>query len=413
MPAQRQTQSQTGAASRRRYQLRSKGPVGREIFQVLEERKPAKVSKSKPKPQRYSFKVGVRLRLVSKQAALGFISGSSAPEAPQSYQRKSQIESEADAGSQNCGTNFAVEQLIYQTLPCKEGPIVVNAEVDVQEEVPFEAIVDAKFLPSDDDPGTQPYTLKITTALDMHLPITKLTNISFRPEFRRRSAQWQIPPVEDPERSAGKIKLSDFFQAVRNDLYRDQTDADMFWFMLKLLEDFPSDRNGDVTFLGDCYFPLSREHARAKEGAYFAYYITRWKYVNEGLETPPLAICVCNNKGGREGIARYEIPPLLLQAWMNTKLETGGLDDQNAYVLSQQGWDLRFVKATMPVHEAQRLGRFPHLSGKVRVERTKVYNLRDPGERREALRALMGLLLYFHDRPEFVYANTQSGYIFV
>ncbi|RAK76464.1 uncharacterized protein BO72DRAFT_528357, partial [Aspergillus fijiensis CBS 313.89] len=203
MPAQRQTQSQTGAASRRRYQLRSKGPVGREIFQVLEERKPAKVSKSKPKPQRYSFKVGVRLRLVSKQAALGFISGSSAPEAPQSYQRKSQIESEADAGSQGCGTNFAVEQLIYQTLPCKEGPIVVNAEVDVQEEVPFEAIVDAKFMPSDDDP-----------------------------EFRRRLAQWQIPPVEDPERSPGKIKLSDFFKAVRNDLYRDQTDADMFWFML-------------------------------------------------------------------------------------------------------------------------------------------------------------------------------------
>ncbi|OJK01199.1 hypothetical protein ASPACDRAFT_41463 [Aspergillus aculeatus ATCC 16872] len=384
MSAQRQTHSQTGAASGHRYQLRSKGPVGREIFQVLEERKPAKVSKSKPKPERYSFKVGVRLRLVSKQAALGFVSGSSAPEAPQIYQRKSQIESETHAGSENSGTSFAVEQLIYQSLPYKEGPIIVNAEVDVHEEVPFEAIIDAKFLPSDDDP-----------------------------EFRRRLAQWQIPPVEDPERSPGKIKLSDFFKAVRSDLYRDQTDADMFWFMLKLVEDFPSDRNGDVTFLGDCYLPLSREHARAKEGAYFAYYITRWKYVNDGLETPPLAICVCNNKRGREGIARYEIPPLLLQAWMNTKLETEDLDAQNAYVLSQQGWDLRFVKATMPIHEAQRLGMPPHFSGKVRVERTKAYNLRDPEERREALRALMGLLLYFHARPEFVYANTQSGYSFV
>ncbi|PYI20882.1 hypothetical protein BO99DRAFT_431342 [Aspergillus violaceofuscus CBS 115571] len=382
MPAQHQPQSQRGAAGGRRYQLRSKGPVGRGVFQVLEELKPAKVTKSKPKPQRYSFEVGIRLRMVSKTAAVRFIGGS-APVIPKFYQRKSQIESENPGGSEN-GTAFSVEQLIYQTLPDKEGPIVVHAEVDVQEEVPFEAIVDAKFLPSDDDP-----------------------------EFQRRADQWQMPPVEDPEQSSGKIKLSDFFAAVRRDLYRDQTDADMFWFMLKLLEDYPSDRNGDVTFQSDCYFPLSREHVRAKEGAYFAHYITRWKYVNDELETPPLAVCVCNKKRGREGIARYEIPPLLLQAWMNTKLETEGLADQAAYVLSQQGWDLRFVKATMPTPEAQRLGTPPHFSGKVRVERTKAYNLRDPADRKEALRALMGLLLYFHDRPEFAYANTQSVYIFV
>ncbi|RAL12022.1 uncharacterized protein BO97DRAFT_452352 [Aspergillus homomorphus CBS 101889] len=364
------------ATASRSYQLRSRGPVGPEVFKVLDRLKPSKITKT----QGYSYNAGIRLRLVPKPASLRpEDSTGSALGSLHHCDRGTKLK-DGD-GDKEQGTSFSVEQLVYQSLPYKDSPPFVKVQIEVVEKVPLDAFIDAKYIPSDDDA-----------------------------EFQRRAELWQDPAAEDPEanptdvRHSRKVELTDFFEAVRCDRYRDHTDARMFLFMWLLLDGFPSRQNGTITFLGDGYFPLWPEHAVKHDGVYFEYYVAIWRFIyDRELISAPLALCTCNNERGRAGIARYEIPPLLLQANQNARVASH-LAQNRAYVLSLQGWKLTFVKATMSRQDALGLGNPQCLPGKVKVERTTEYNLRDRGQRREALRALMGLFLSFQDRPEFAYA---------
>ncbi|PYH49902.1 uncharacterized protein BP01DRAFT_396585 [Aspergillus saccharolyticus JOP 1030-1] len=351
MPTQRRKpHSHQDAATTRRhkYHLRSKGPVGPGTFQTREKLTPRRLSKR----ESYSFRVGIRLRLAPRRPARPDDVTSTNSGSWESSSQRSDAACRpygADENENGDGTSFYVEQVVYQSLPHREGPIVVNAEVEVLDRVPIEAMIDAKYIPSDEDP-----------------------------EFQRRADDWQDPAIAHAigncspraeEASSQQADLTDFFEAVRSDRYRNHTDARMFLFMWILLRGFPSQQNGEISFLGDCYIPLWREHAHRNEGVYFEYYIARWKFFNgEELISPPFAICTCNHGDGRVGIARYEIPALLLQANMNAKLGTEHLKHLTAYVLSLQGWNLRFLKATMPVRDAQRLSIPEYLSGKIKVE---------------------------------------------
>ena len=57
----------------------------------------------------------------------------------------------------------------------------------------------------------------------------------------------------------------------------------------------------------------------------------------------------------------------------------------------------------MSRQEIERLRAKETLSGKIQVQRSRAFNIRDRQERKELVRAVTGLLRFFEDRPEAAY----------
>ena len=137
-----------------RYDLRSKGPVGRQICQVLDTflnaTRRSKVKPVKdPKPRTHTFTTRIKLHFVTNSREL-----------------KAQLEHATDSSSDSepdppCDSEMEVDEA--KPLTIKQYPynrkrlnmpdrlLVVVSET--QEKVPLNAIIDEKYMPPEDDAG--------------------------------------------------------------------------------------------------------------------------------------------------------------------------------------------------------------------------------------------------------------------
>ncbi|GAT20085.1 similar to An07g07920 [Aspergillus luchuensis] len=107
----------------------------------------------------------------------------------------------------------------------------------------------------------------------------------------------------------------------------------------------------------------------------------------------------CKVELGRAGISQSEIPGLLFQANMAFEFESNH-EQYPAYVISVRGWRFRFVKGIMTRQEVARFQDKKKRSGRIKVQRTREYDIYDREERKEFIRVMLGLLRSFEDRRE-------------
>ncbi|PYI01981.1 hypothetical protein BO78DRAFT_454801 [Aspergillus sclerotiicarbonarius CBS 121057] len=380
MPPQRRTPCD-------RYDLRSKAPVDREISQVLDAfLKAARISKArrvkKPEARTHTFTARIQLHFVRN-----------------SEKRKEKEEEDTCSSSESdpdpsCDSEMEVDDA--KTFTLKHYPnnrrrlnmpdrlLVVH--IETQEKVPLDAIIDAKYMPSDEDA-----------------------------EFQCRVDRWQDPATEDADPNLNWLDLyknldpekrvfSRFFRHIRESHYNGWTDDHVFDSLGWLFNGFSSDE--EISFEEHTYLPLTKVRlGKCDDGIYFHNYIVKRKYDETAGRYSfgfPLAVCICKPRIGQRGIARSEITPLLLQANLGYEYNPNR-EQYPAYLLSQRDWNFRFVKATMSRQEVERLRAKETLSGKMQIQRTRAFNIHHRAERKEFVRAVTGLLRFFEDRPEAAY----------
>jgi len=93
------------------------------------------------------------------------------------------------------------------------------------------------------------------------------------------------------------------------------------------------------------------------------------------------------------GIIRHEVPQVLIQALLAFQ-KNPALDVCKAFVLRMEGTKLQLSAASISRAYIDTLSQGKHLRDGFTVRSSKAYDLREPEERREALRLLIGLLRY-------------------
>ncbi|RAH52613.1 hypothetical protein BO85DRAFT_472603 [Aspergillus piperis CBS 112811] len=389
-----------------RYKLRGRNPVEKDVFGGLdkflkEQRKTSRVKKpgiggeagkprkgkrkgkqeASPGPSTTNwFKTKIHLKFIrdAREESVQQPEEASAEGAANNPDNHRSTESEKDLKP---GESLSDTHFYYQRTGSRRPDRLFVATVEVDEDVPVENLFDSRYLPSDDDT-----------------------------EYQRLVDLWQDPAVEDAHEISDwseleklvdpkKARFAPFFRDVHDDSYREKTANILFDYMASLFEHVPS--QGEIDFRQHCYFPLAREDLGTHQGLYFRHYIGKGNFnISDGQAIGiPLAICTCKVELGRAGISQSEIPGLLFQANMAFEFESNH-EQYPAYVISVRGWRFRFVKGIMARQEVARFQDKKKRSGRIKVQRTREYDIYDREERKEFIRVMLGLLRSFKDRRE-------------
>ncbi|RAL00576.1 uncharacterized protein BO80DRAFT_445300 [Aspergillus ibericus CBS 121593] len=370
-----------------RYDLRSKGPVDDEIFHALDDfLKAARISKRRrvkdSEVRTHTFITRIKLHFVRNNTE----KRTAEEEDPWSNSDSHTVplcDSEMEVED---AKPFTIKHYPYNRRGLNMPDRLLVVRIETQAKVPLDAIIDAQYMPSDDDA-----------------------------ELQGRVDRWQDPATEDADPTLSwldvyeqldpqKRAFSLFFNHIHQDSYGCWTDDYIFQSLRMLFDRLSSDE--EISFHHHSYIPLTKARlGKCDDGIHFHHSIVKHKYdKTTGRHSIgfPLAVCICKPQFGQRGIARYELTPLLLQANLGYEYDPHR-DQYPAYLLSLRGWNLRFVKATMSRQELERLRATETLSGSMRIQRTRAFNIRDRAERKEVVRAVTGLLRFFEDRPEAAY----------
>ncbi|KAN0066783.1 hypothetical protein V8E54_015072 [Elaphomyces granulatus] len=93
------------------------------------------------------------------------------------------------------------------------------------------------------------------------------------------------------------------------------------------------------------------------------------------------------------GIIYHEVPQVLIQAFLAFQ-KNPALDIHRAFALRMEGTKLQLSAASISRTYIDTLSQGKHLSDGFTLLSSKAYDLREPEERREAVRLLIGLLRY-------------------
>jgi hypothetical protein len=93
------------------------------------------------------------------------------------------------------------------------------------------------------------------------------------------------------------------------------------------------------------------------------------------------------------GIICHEVPQVLVQAFLAFQ-KNPALDIRRTFALRMEGTKLQLSAASISRAYIDTLSQGKHLSDGFTLLSSKAYDLREPEERREAVRLLIGLLRY-------------------
>ncbi|OJJ32041.1 hypothetical protein ASPWEDRAFT_30983 [Aspergillus wentii DTO 134E9] len=220
---------------------------------------------------------------------------------------------------------------------------------------------------------------------------------------------FQNPTVEDANPRTSTIDINDkenpfwlFFDNIRRFKRAGHSvlpDESIALIMDILIELYPDDSLGAKTL---SRIPLSIPDLNAGKGVWVDGSIVRF---SEGLEKMGIPLAVLSHKRENDdlGMAKYEIPQLLLQANMAFNYDKK-LGQYEAFLISvkEQSYTYTFVRAIMSA-EYLRSIRAGTVSGRMEVSRSESFNIVDRNQRQESLRSLMGMARYFFDRKEFAF----------
>ncbi|KAL5342851.1 hypothetical protein BJX70DRAFT_394293 [Aspergillus crustosus] len=171
--------------------------------------------------------------------------------------------------------------------------------------------------------------------------------------------------------------------------------------------DVPMDRILDAKYIpsdddpgyGNGHLALSIKAQRAKKGVRVDDLIVRVD--EEGLEVGvPLGVVMRKAEPGTLGIARYEIPFLLLQANMIFNFDQS-LNRYEGFLIVVEGYTYTIVKAVVSPEYVRSVRAWKPVSGSFKVLRSVAFDLIEPEARKEFLKAMMALIRYFRERREF------------
>ncbi|OJJ33427.1 hypothetical protein ASPWEDRAFT_43487 [Aspergillus wentii DTO 134E9] len=250
-----------------------------------------------------------------------------------------------------------------------------------QEKVSLDKIVDLKFVPHDDDPEFQ-----------------RLESLLCDPSMESRDKD-DLPFEQDP--------FKFFFGTLRSyggwcDSIEDARGENFVNHVIRMIlrEMYP-----DLTLYATSYMRLGIDlpFMKPRRKQWVDGCISRfWK--DEGLFGVPLALISIIRESGDIGMARYEIPQILMQVNMAYN-QNQNLEEYSGYIISIDGYRFTFGKATVSPEYVKCIYSGKPACEDLQFQRGPSFDITDRAERKEILRIIMGLARYFVQRAEFFFAG--------
>ncbi|KAL3452341.1 hypothetical protein BJX65DRAFT_303176 [Aspergillus insuetus] len=265
------------------------------------------------------------------------------------------------------------------------------ANVEHELDVPIEMIIDPRYIPPDDSK-------------------------KFRKLKRRfRNPPWLILSADKPDRSKGidpTISFFNFFTAIQYGASDGTLDFGGIHDTIDLIDDIVREvfRDRRLRVRQHDHIPLTefglwrKEKYGQKVDATISYIgVDRTDGVLKLVAGIPLAVITANRKRGELGMARYEIPQLLLQLNMVYNFDATR-EEYDAFLISfDKPFRYTFIRAVASAEYIRSIRGNEPVKGALKVLRSRRYSIAglDWDARKEFLRNMIGLCRWLVSRPEY------------
>ncbi|KAL2855965.1 hypothetical protein BJY01DRAFT_242905 [Aspergillus pseudoustus] len=308
------------------------------------------------------------------------------------------------------------------------------ANVEHEVDVPIERIIDLRYIPSDDDEGTQPALSLGCTFKRTDDDLTRESDFqNMANDFR--NPPWLVPDGDRPDKSQKMdptVPFFTFFTAIQYSESEDDEgpmDGSDIFDSIEVLDAilqrvFPDQRmyGPPPLVLRETphtwrevrpwdRIPLAATELWVKDavGEKVDASIGRlgWTTTDEGLQVLagiPLAVIMAKPERGDLGMAKREIPQLLLQLNMVFNFDDSR-DEYDAFVISfHRPFQYTFVRAIASAEYIRSVRANERVDGGLKVLRSRTFDIAGVAywdARREFLRGMVGLARYLVSRAEY------------
>ncbi|KAL2854198.1 hypothetical protein BJX68DRAFT_264937 [Aspergillus pseudodeflectus] len=265
------------------------------------------------------------------------------------------------------------------------------ANVEHEVDVPIERIIDPRYIPPDDSKKFR------------------------KMEKYFRNPPWLVPGSDRPDRSKGidpTIPFFNFFTAIQYGASCGRLDSGGVHDTIDLIDDIVKEvfRDRRIRVRQHDHIPLTafglwrkERYGQRVDATISCVGCDRTDGVLRLVSGIPLAVITANRKRGELGMARYEIPQLLLQLNMVYNFDATR-EEYDAFLVSfDEPFRYTFIRAVASADYIRSIRGNEPAKGALKVLRSRRYDIAgmDWVARKEFLRNMIGLCRYLVSRPEY------------